>query len=99
MKNGRLSFFSADFAKNALTLVSGSVVGQAIALLIYPLLTRLFSTEDLGVYATWLSVVDVLVLLSTGRYESGIMLSRDKSEASATASLAKRINFEFWFRT
>ncbi len=96
MKNGRLSFFSADFAKNALTLVSGSVVGQAIALLIYPLLTRLFSTEDLGVYATWLSVVDVLVLLSTGRYESGIMLSRDKSEASATASLAKRINFVFF---
>ena len=95
MKTNFLSLLKSEFAKNSLTLISGSVVGQGIALLIYPLLTRLFSQSDLGAYATWLSVVDVLTILSTGKYEDAVMLGRDKSAAAATARLAMRVNTVF----
>ena len=84
-----------EFLKNSFTLVSGSFVSQAIALLIYPFITRLFSQDDLGAYATWLSIVDVLTILSTGKYEDSVMLGKDKSEAAATARLAMRVNTFF----
>lgn len=84
-----------EFLKNSLTLVSGSFVSQAIALLIYPFITRLFSQDDLGGYATWLSIVDVLTILSTGKYEDSVMLGKDKGEAAATARLAMRVNTIF----
>lgn len=84
-----------EFLKNSFTLVSGSFVSQAIALLIYPFITRLFSQDDLGAYATWLSIVDVLTILSTGKYEDSVMLGKDKSEAAATARLAMRVNTIF----
>ncbi len=84
-----------EFIKNSFTLVSGSFASQALVLLIYPFITRLFSQSDLGAYATWLSIVDVLAILSTGKYEDSIMLGKDKSEAVATTRLAMRINTVF----
>jgi O-antigen/teichoic acid export membrane protein len=95
MKTNPLSLLKSEFAKNSLTLVSSSFIGQAIALLIYPLITRLFSQSDLGLYATWLSIVDVLTILSTGKYEESVMLGKDKREAAATARLAMRVNTVF----
>ena len=95
MKINPLSLLKSEFAKNSLTLVSSSFIGQAIALLIYPLITRLFSQSDLGLYATWLSIVDVLTILSTGKYEESVMLGKDKREAAATARLAMRVNTVF----
>ena len=99
MKNNPLSLLKSEFAKNSLTLVSSSFIGQAIALLIYPLITRLFSQSDLGLYATWLSIVDVLTILSTGKYEESVMLGKDKREAATTARLAMRVNTVFSLAT
>lgn len=95
MKTNPLSLLKSEFAKNSLTLASSSFIGQAISLLIYPLITRLFSQTDLGLYATWLSIVDVLTILSTGKYEESVMLGKDKREVAATARLAMRVNTVF----
>lgn len=99
MKKSLFSPLRSEFAKNSLTLVTGSFVGQAIALLVYPVITRLFSQSDLGAYATWLSIVDVLTILSTGKYEDSVMLGKDKGEAVSTARLAMRVNTIFSLAT
>lgn len=95
MKKSLFSPFRSEFAKNSLTLLTGSFVGQAMALLAYPVITRLFSQSDIGLYATWLSIVDVLTILSTGKYEDSVMLGKDKTEAVATARLALMVNTAF----
>ena len=47
------------------TLLSGNVLAQIISLAAYFALTRIFSTEDYGIYAIFYSYIEVLIILST----------------------------------
>ena len=40
----------SEFTKNTLTLMTGTSVAQAIPIAISPILTRIYSPEDFGVY-------------------------------------------------
>ncbi len=39
-----------EFAKNVLTLITGTTTAQTIPIIISPLLTRIYSPEDFGVW-------------------------------------------------
>lgn len=68
-----------SFFKNFLTLLTGSVIAQAIIFLSIPFLTRLFDEEAFGVYALYASIVFLLKSLATFCYELAIVLpKRDK---------------------
>lgn len=64
-----------------LTLVTGTAVAQAIPIAISPLLSRLFTPDDFGIFALYLSVTSVLAAVSTGRYEFAITLPVDDEDA------------------
>lgn len=78
--------------KDGLTLISGNVWAQGIVFAAYLLLTRLFSPTDFGFYNIFCSYIDVLVIVSTCRYELAIVLSKDNREAVSVSHLALRIN-------
>ena len=59
----------------------GSSLSQVILLLITPVLTRIFTPDDFGVYATFFALVSILVLIVTGRYEVAILLPKEEQEA------------------
>ena len=40
----------SEFAKNVLTLMTGTTIAQAIPIAISPILTRLYTPEDFGVF-------------------------------------------------
>lgn len=61
-------------ARHVLTLLTGTGLAQVIALAASPLLSRLFAPEDFGVFALFQSVVAVLAILATGRYELAVVL-------------------------
>lgn len=84
---GRLLPKSA-FARNVLTLMTGTTFAQAIPVLISPILTRLFSPQEFGVFAFYLALVSVLSVLATGRYELAIMVPKKDRGAAAVTVLA-----------
>ncbi len=79
----RLTQFGVnELKKNNALLISGNGLSQLIPLLVYPLLTRLYSPEDFGTLALIFSIHSILITISTGRYESAIILPKDDKTAS-----------------
>lgn len=73
--------FQSEFSRNVLTLVTGTTVAQAIPVLISPILTRLYSPEDFGIYAIYFSVLMILSVVGTGKYEMAIVLPKNDEDA------------------
>jgi len=74
---------ASDFIKNILTLLSGATIAQIIALIAIPILTRMYTPEDFGYIAIYLSITNIIAAVSTGRYELAIMLPKNKNDALA----------------
>jgi len=78
----------STFARNVITLMTGTTLAQAIPVIISPVLTRMYSPEEFGVFAFYLALVSVLAVLATGRYELAILVPREEREAAAVTVLA-----------
>ncbi len=70
------------FASDVFKLVSGTAVAQVIGILTAPLLSRLFAPEAFGIAALFTSVVAVIGVFTTMRYERAIMLPATDEEAA-----------------
>ena len=71
----------SELVRNSAKLLSANVIAQAIGLLVYPILTRLYSPEDFGLLNLFLSIGGVLVLLSTAEYQYAIVLPKKDEDA------------------
>lgn len=67
-------------------LFSGSILAQLIPLLSIPILTRLFSPEEMGIYSLYLVIVSLGVIFSTLRLEIAIPLVAKKEIKSFIAN-------------
>lgn len=67
--------------RNSAKLLSANVVAQAIGLLIYPVLTRLYAPEDFGELNVFLSLAGIITLVSTAELQYAIVLPRDDKQA------------------
>ena len=67
---------------DASRLLLANAVAQAIGLLIYPLLTRLFTAEDFGLFNLFFSIAGILILFATGQYEYAIVLPRSERQGA-----------------
>ncbi|HEY8577363.1 MAG TPA: oligosaccharide flippase family protein [Devosia sp.] len=56
--------------------MTGTLVAQAIPVAVSPLLTRLYSPDEFGIFAVYSAIVAVLAVASTGRYELALNLPR-----------------------
>lgn len=74
------------FLRSTKVLVSGAVVGQAIALAFYPVLTRLFSPDMFGRYALLNSFASIAAVGSSLRYDVAIISAETQVEARALLS-------------
>ena len=84
-----------DFSKNVLTLMTGTTIAQAIPIAISPILTRIYTPEDFGVFALYLSIVSILVVFTTGQYDLAIMLPKYEKSAISIVKLSLIINTIF----
>ncbi len=74
------------------TLLSGNVLAQIISLLAYFALTRIFSQDDYGLFAIFYSYIEVLIIMSTCKYELAVVKADSGEEAADVASLTLRLN-------
>lgn len=84
-------FFKSKFTRNVLTLVTGTAVAQAIPLGLSPILTRLYSPEDFGVFAIYMSVVAIGTVIVSLKYDLAIILPSDNRDAANITCLALSI--------
>ena len=76
------------FAKNVITLMTGTSIAQAIPIAISPILTRLYTPADFGVFALYMAIVSIVSVLVTGRYELAIMLPKKDDDAINIVALS-----------
>lgn len=72
---------AAGFLRNVFQVLSGNVVAQAIALGTMPIITRLYSPADFGVFSVIISLLTVLVPISNLRYNAAIPLPGEDADA------------------
>ena len=73
------------FLLHVILLTGGTVAGQGAFVVLSPLLSRLYSPEDFGVFGIFVSTVGVLVPIATLRYELAIPLPPEERDAQALA--------------
>jgi O-antigen/teichoic acid export membrane protein len=71
----------SEFSRNVVTLVTGTAIAQLIPILISPILTRIYSPEDFGVYAVYFSLLMILSVFASGKYEMAIVLPDNDIDA------------------
>ncbi|ORL63661.1 hypothetical protein B7H19_26180 [Pseudomonas putida] len=83
VKNGK-----NDFLRNVLTLMTGTTLAQAIPIAAMPLLTRLYTPEDFGVLALYMSLAGMISVIITARYEVAVMLPERDEDAASLVTLS-----------
>ena len=76
-----LKVYNSELIKNSFVLFSGSVIAQALSVLMYPVLSRIYSPEQFGTFALFMSVTSVAAILGTGVYEQAIILPKSENQA------------------
>ena len=81
-----------SFLRDSGTLLTGSVIAQGIAFLAYLVLGRLFTPEDFGLYNIFYNYIEVLIILSTCKYELAIVIADSDDEAARLTRFTLRLN-------
>lgn len=79
------------FLRQVGVLVSGTAVAQLVYLAGYPLLTRLYSDEEFGAFAIFMSVVAIVGAVSAGRFDLIVQSVKDQ-ERFAVYALSQVVN-------
>jgi len=71
----------SEFSKNVLTLMTGTTIAQAIPIAISPILTRIYTPEDFGIFALFMALVGMFSSIASGRYELALLLPKKDEDA------------------
>jgi len=74
---------ASEFSRSVLTLITGTSIAQAIPIAISPILTRIYTPEEFGIFAIYVSLAGFLAIFVTLRYEYAVVLPKKKSEVDA----------------
>jgi O-antigen/teichoic acid export membrane protein len=78
----------SGFARNVLTLFTGSTIAQAIPVLISPVLTRIYPVGDFATLTVVTTLISLIGVIVAGRYEIGIGLPESEKEGRQLVYLA-----------
>lgn len=75
-------YFKADsFLRNLSIVMSGTVLAQVIGFAAMPIVSRLFTVEDFGIFGTFQSILGVLSAGITLQYTQAVVLPKEKKDA------------------
>jgi O-antigen/teichoic acid export membrane protein len=70
-----------SFLRNVATLMTGTVLAQALTVLTSPILTRIYSPGDYGILSLFISIMAMLAIIACWRYELAIVLPEKDDDA------------------
>lgn len=74
-------FKTSSLTKSILLVSGGTALAQIINTLFSPILTRIYTPEDFGVLTVYTSLLTILTLVASLRYEWGITIAPDEKKA------------------
>ena len=86
-------FKKSEFTRSVLTLTAGTAVAQAITLIMMPVLTRLYTPHDFGIWALFNSIITIVGIIATGRYEMAIILPKNDNDSINILAISSIISF------
>ena len=81
----------SQYRKNILTLMAGTSIAQAFPIAITPILTRIYTPEDFGLFAIYMALASIISIIVTGRYELAIILPHKDEDAFQIMTFAMLI--------
>lgn len=87
-----IRIYNNTLFRNTFVLAGGTVVAQLIPILLQPVLRRIYSPEQFGEFSLYLSLIGILSIVSTFRYDNAIVLPRHDREAAGLVSLSMLIS-------
>ncbi len=88
MKKFFKSIFRNTFFRSIATLMSGTLVAQVISFLISPLMTRIYTEEQIGEYTLILTAVTMFGAVICGRYDMSIVSEENDKDVFAIIKLS-----------
>jgi len=85
----------SSLVKNTFVLTSGTIAAQLIPILMQPILRRIFEAEDFGIYSIYLSIIGIVTVITSFRYENAIVLPKNESLSVNVFALSFFINAAF----
>lgn len=80
--------FKKDFARSVAVLTGGTAFSQGLMVLTLPLLTRLYTPEDFGVFAVYTSILVLVSSIACLRFEIAIPMPSIDADAANLLALA-----------
>lgn len=81
-------FKKSSFLQNTSILMAGTVIASIIPALIQPVLTRIYSPEDFGLYGLYFSLIGIFSVIAALRYEVAVPLPKEKIDTDRLAILS-----------
>lgn len=73
--------FADGFVRNVAVLMGGTAIAMVVPIIASPLVTRLYTPDQFGIFALFVSIIAVLSVPVTGNYDSAVMLPKKDGEA------------------
>jgi O-antigen/teichoic acid export membrane protein len=89
------NLIKSELLRNTSILISGTAVAQIIPIVLQPILRRYFSPEIFGAFSVYLSLIGILIVISSFKYELAIILPKKEKEAATIFFLTIFLNFIF----
>ncbi|MCT4582622.1 MAG: oligosaccharide flippase family protein [Flavobacteriales bacterium] len=87
-----MKFINDSYIKNVGILFSGNVFAQLIPLALAPIITRLFSPEELGIQGNFIALATLISIVANGRLELAIVLPKKTQEAIQLLKVGLKIS-------
>lgn len=84
---------AGSFARNVVTLMTGTIFAQALLVLISPILTRLYGPADYGIAALYASLLGINTVVACWCYQYAIVLPENDEDAANLLALSIIICF------
>ncbi|MBC8146683.1 MAG: oligosaccharide flippase family protein [Bacteroidetes bacterium] len=84
--------FQSEFLRNVFTLISGTAIAQVILIAMQLILRRIYDIEIFGAFSVYMSIVGILVVISTLRYEMATVLPEKDTDAENIVGLSLLIS-------
>jgi O-antigen/teichoic acid export membrane protein len=86
---------SSEFNRNFFRLFQGTVAGQLLPIIAAPIISRLFSPDQIGEFAFYTSIISICIGLVCLNIDRAIVLPGNSSEAKRLIEIALKISFRF----
>ncbi|TYB30271.1 MAG: oligosaccharide flippase family protein [Candidatus Mcinerneyibacterium aminivorans] len=71
----------SSFGKAVLMLAGGTAIAQILTIAVSPIISRLFSPDDFGILSVYTSILGIIAVFATLRYEFSIPIAENEKKA------------------